>query len=215
MGVAQRPADCDVHHAVRGEYRSVVAAVGGADLKRDATRPRDLDERVHVGRGVTDELSIARATAPPPIGAMAKLGSSSGESADTNVSIAYTRRGVVPSAAAATAAPSSPISSRTLQMKITWCLRAARSRRRSARSCAAQPTRSSNERPVALVPVSRTYCLDIVTVAPRLTCRAMAPARDLAPTSTRSGGGVWRVKPESRGMNTPATSPRSVCTSAG
>src|SRR5437016_12231331 len=135
MGVAQRPADCDVHHAVRGEYRSVVAAVGGADLKRDATRPRDLDERVHVGRGVTDELSTARATAPPPIGATAKVGSSSGESADTNVSIAYTRRGVVPSDAAATSAPSSPISSRTLQQKITWCLSPARARSLRHTSC--------------------------------------------------------------------------------
>jgi len=66
-----------------------------------------------------DELSSARATAPRPIGATAKLGSSIGESADTKVSIAWTRRGVVPSAAAAAAAPSSPISSRTLQMKIT------------------------------------------------------------------------------------------------
>src|SRR5213592_191192 len=63
-----------------------------------------------------DELSSARATAPRPIGATAKLGSSIGESADTKVSIACTRRGVVPSIAAAAAAPSSPISSRTLQM---------------------------------------------------------------------------------------------------
>src|SRR5437868_2367066 len=76
--------------------------------------------------GVTDELSTARATAPAPIGATAKLGSSSGESAETNVSIAWTRRGAVPSAAAATPAPSSPISSRTLQMNITWCFTAPR-----------------------------------------------------------------------------------------
>src|SRR5438445_552880 len=41
-----------------------------------------------------DELSSARATAPRPIGATAKLGSSIGESADTKVSIAWTRRGV-------------------------------------------------------------------------------------------------------------------------
>ncbi len=162
-----------------------------------------------------DELSSARATAPRPIGATAKLGGSSGESADTNVSIAWTRRGVVPSAAAAASAPSSPISSRTLQMKITWCLSAARSRRRSAMSCAVAPTRSSNDRPVARVPKRRTYCFGIVTVAPGLTPRAIALARDPAPTSMRSGGGVRRVKPESRGRKTPATSPWSVCTSAG
>src|SRR2546430_5960137 len=146
-----------------------------------------------------DELSSARATAPRPIGATAKLASSSGESADTNVSIAYTRRGFVPSDAAAASAPSSPISSRTLQMKITWCLSVARSRRRSASSCAVEPTRSSNDRPVARVPASRTYCLGIVTVPPGPMPRAMVAARDVVPTSTRNGGGVWRWTPEARG----------------
>jgi len=121
-GSSAAASDRHVYHAVWGEHGSVVAAVGGANLQGDGARARDLDERVHVGRGVTDELSTARATAPRPIGATAKLGSSSGESADTKVSIAYTRRGVVPSDAAATAAPSSPISSRTLQMKINLVL---------------------------------------------------------------------------------------------
>src|SRR5437764_13366662 len=44
-----------------------------------------------------DELSSARATTPWPIGATAKFGSSSGESAETKVSMTCTRRGVVPS----------------------------------------------------------------------------------------------------------------------
>ena len=60
------------------------------------------------------ELSSARATAPWPIGAAAKFTSSSGESAETKVSMACTRRGAVPSAAAAPCAPSRPISSRVL-----------------------------------------------------------------------------------------------------
>src|SRR5256886_2369791 len=54
-------------------------------------RARRSRESTYAG-GVTDELSSARATAPAPIGATAKLGSSSGESAETNVSIAWTRR---------------------------------------------------------------------------------------------------------------------------
>src|SRR5205814_3887198 len=62
-------------------------------------------------------------------------------------------------------------------------------RSRSAMSCAVAPTRSSNDRPVARVPERRTYCFGMVTVCPGLTPRAMALARDPAPTSTRSGGG--------------------------
>ncbi len=55
----------------------------------------------------------------------------------------------------------------------------------------------------------------MVTVVPGLTPRAVVAAREVVPTSTRSGGGVCRVTPESRGMNTPGTSPFAVCTSAG
>src|SRR5882762_8477916 len=94
-----------------------------------------------------DELSSARATAPAPIFATAKFCSSSGESAETKVSMACTRRALVPSWRAAASAPSSPISSRVLKRKITGCLSFVRSSRRSARISAAQPMRSSKERP--------------------------------------------------------------------
>src|SRR5205085_9657273 len=103
-------------------------------------RPRAISasESTYAG-GVIDELSSARATAPLPRAATAKFCSSSGESADTNVSIARTRRAVVPSWRAAPAAPSRPIPSRVLKMKATGCLSLLRSRRRSARISAAQP----------------------------------------------------------------------------
>src|SRR2546428_54107 len=73
-----------------------------------------------------EDWSSARAAAPCPRGATAKFASSSGESAETKVSTACPRRGVVPRIAAAPRAPSSPISSRVLQMKITRCFTAAR-----------------------------------------------------------------------------------------
>ena len=65
--------------------------------------------------------------------------------------------------------------------------------------------RSSNERPVARVPANRTYCLGMVIVWPTFTPSDSAPARDVAPTLTRSGGGVRRVKPVSRGKKMPGT----------
>src|SRR5882724_3390344 len=157
-----------------------------------------------------DELSSARATAPAPIFATAKFCSSSGESAETKVSMACTRRALVPSWRAAASAPSSPISSRVLKMKITGCLSFVLSSRRSARISAAQPMRSSNERPVARVPASRTYCFGIVIVWPSFTPSDSAPARDVAPTLTRTGGGVRRVSPESRGRKMPGMSPTRV-----
>src|SRR5213594_3449854 len=92
-------------------------------------RASATSESTYAG-GVMDELSSARATAPAPIGATAKFGSSSGESAETNVSMACTRRVDVPSWRAAASAPSRPISSRVLKMKITGCLSLDRSSRR-------------------------------------------------------------------------------------
>ena len=70
--------------------------------------------------------------------------------------------------------------------------------------------RPSKERPVARVPVSRTYCLGIVTVWPTFTPSDSAPARVVAPTPARSGGGVRRVSPESRGRKMPGMSAPSV-----
>src|SRR5690242_1881010 len=60
--------------------------------------------------GVTDELSTARATGPRPIGASAKVGISSGESAETKVSIARTTAGESLRESATKRAPSSPTS---------------------------------------------------------------------------------------------------------
>ena len=66
--------------------------------------------------------------------------------------MACTRTGRSPSALAAARAPSSPISSRVLQRKITVCRRRPGLIRRTASTWAADPTRSSNDRAVARLP---------------------------------------------------------------
>ena len=58
----------------------------------------------------------------------------------------------------------SPISSRTLQRKITRCRSFPGSSRRIAMTCAAEPTRSSKDRAVARSPARRTYSFGLVTV---------------------------------------------------
>ena len=80
-----------------------------------------------------------------------------------------------------------------------------------------QPTRSSNERPVARVPASGTNCLGMVSVCPMRIPIASTPAREPAPTSARNGGGVRRgdAPTESRGRKTPGMLRSPVCTSAG
>ena len=68
---------------------------------------------------------------------------------------------------------------------------------------------------IARVPASRTNCFGMVTVASGPMPSASVAAREPDPTSTRSGGGVRRVVPESRGRKIPGTSPRAVWTMAG
>ena len=74
-------------------------------------------------------------------------------------------------------------------------------------------------RPVAREPASRTKRFGIVMVLPTATPSAWVAARVVAPTLTRSGGGVRRAGLESRdgsrGRKMPDTSPCVVCTSAG
>ena len=217
--VPERPADGDVGHAVRGEHRAVVAAVGRAHLQGGCDGP--APEPPASPPGAAGSRSCCPAPAPPrrvPAGPARSSGARAASRPMTKVSMACTRTGRRPSALAAARAPSRPISSRVLQRKITVCRRRSGLSRRTASTWAADPTRSSNERPVARVPPSRTNSLGMVSVCPTLIPSASVASREAVPTSARSDGGVRfnsAPEPESRGMNTPGTGSRPVCTSAG
>src|SRR5215469_1551835 len=143
--------------------------------------------------GTILELSTARTTKPLPISASANRFDSSGESELTNVSIANTKSGVLPSFAACSAkaaAPFNPTSSSVDHTKVTSRPGRSGPSAFTAAIKAAQPTRSSKLRAFARVPSSGRYSFGIVTKSPSAIPSFAVSSFVFVPTYTWAGSSI-------------------------